>query len=69
VTILGASIAALGFLMSYFWAQIWFYYFAIGIVGGMCLRKTYLLIVDLYFQRPGFWINLFTSYCLCWILF
>jgi hypothetical protein len=35
VTIVGASIAALGFLGASLFANIWFYYVAIGIVAGM----------------------------------
>jgi hypothetical protein len=35
VTIVGASIAALGFLAASLLANIWFYYVAIGIVAGM----------------------------------
>jgi hypothetical protein len=34
VTIIGACIAALGFLASCFWANLWFYYVTIGVVGG-----------------------------------
>jgi len=39
VTMVGACIAALGFLASYFWANVWFYYLAIGITGGKCLKR------------------------------
>jgi len=39
VTIVGASLAALGFLASCFLAKLWFYYVAIGIIGGICLKK------------------------------
>ena len=34
VTIVGACLAALGFLASCFWANIWFYYLTIGVIGG-----------------------------------
>jgi MFS family permease len=35
VTIIGACIAALGFAASSLYANIWFYYITIGIIGGM----------------------------------
>lgn len=34
VTIVGAIMAGIGFLLSYLWANVWFYYLAIGIIGG-----------------------------------
>ncbi len=34
VTIVGACLAASGFLASFFWANILFYYLSIGIIGG-----------------------------------
>ncbi|CAF1633161.1 unnamed protein product, partial [Adineta ricciae] len=53
VTIVGASIAAVGFLASYFWANIWFYYLTIAIIGGIGFGMIYLpaiVSVGYYFE-------------------
>jgi hypothetical protein len=69
VTIIGASLAASGFLASFFWANIWFYYLTIGIIGGKCLKEVGYELSISFFNRHWFWFNLFTSYCFCWCLF
>ncbi|CAF1191842.1 unnamed protein product [Rotaria sp. Silwood1] len=54
VTIVGACLAAAGFLASYFWANLWFYYLAIGIIGGIGFGLIYLpaiVSVGFYFER------------------
>ncbi|CAF1525281.1 unnamed protein product, partial [Rotaria sordida] len=54
VIIVGACLAAAGFLASYFWMNLWFYYFAIGIVGGIGFGLLYLpaiVSVGCYFER------------------
>ncbi|CAF4655322.1 unnamed protein product [Rotaria sp. Silwood1] len=53
VTIVGACLAAAGFLASYFWANLWFYYLAIGIIGGLGFGLIYLpaiVSVGFYFE-------------------
>ncbi|CAF4034317.1 unnamed protein product [Rotaria sordida] len=53
VTMVGACLAAAGFLASYFWANIWFYYLAIGIIGGIGFGLIYLpaiVSVGFYFE-------------------
>ncbi|CAF4084754.1 unnamed protein product [Rotaria sp. Silwood2] len=53
VTIVGACLAATGFLMSYFWANLWFYYLTIGIIGGVGFGLIYLpaiVSVGFYFE-------------------
>ncbi|CAF1421251.1 unnamed protein product [Rotaria magnacalcarata] len=54
VTIVGSCLAAVGFLLSYLWANIWFYYLAIGIIGGIGFGLIYLpaiVSVGFYFER------------------
>ncbi|CAF3901543.1 unnamed protein product [Rotaria sp. Silwood1] len=53
VTIVGACLAAVGFLASYFWANLWFYYLSIGIIGGIGFGLIYLpaiVSVGFYFE-------------------
>ncbi|CAF2772303.1 unnamed protein product [Rotaria sp. Silwood2] len=53
VTIVGACLAAAGFLASYFWANLWFYYLTIGITGGIGFGLIYLpaiVSVGFYFE-------------------
>lgn len=54
VTIIGSCIAALGFLLSYFWANIWIYYLGIGVIGGLGFGLIYLpaiVSVGFYFEK------------------
>ncbi|CAF4416237.1 unnamed protein product [Rotaria sp. Silwood2] len=54
VTIVGSCIAAVSFLVSYFWANLWFYYLTIGILGGIGFGLIYLpaiVSVGFYFER------------------
>ncbi|CAF3564771.1 unnamed protein product [Rotaria socialis] len=54
VTIVGSCLAAFGFLISYLWANIWFYYLSIGIIGGIGFGLIYLpaiVSVGFYFER------------------
>ncbi|CAF4983061.1 unnamed protein product, partial [Rotaria sp. Silwood1] len=54
VTIVGACLAATGFLASCFWANLWFYYLTIGIIGGIGFGLIYLpaiVSVGFYFER------------------
>ncbi|CAF1323799.1 unnamed protein product [Rotaria sordida] len=39
VAIAGTCIASLGFFLSRMWANIWFYYITIGVIGGMLLHR------------------------------
>ena len=41
VTIVGACLAAIGFLLSYLWTNLWFYYLSIGIIGGRYWKNVY----------------------------
>ncbi|CAF3800653.1 unnamed protein product [Rotaria sp. Silwood1] len=53
VTTVGACLGAAGFLASYFWANLWFYYLAIGITGGIGFGLIYLptiVSVGFYFE-------------------
>ncbi|UJR13350.1 hypothetical protein I4U23_000368 [Adineta vaga] len=53
VTIVGTTMAAGGFLISYFWANVWFYYLAIGVIGGLGFGLIYLpaiVSVGYYFE-------------------
>jgi hypothetical protein len=43
VTIVGACLAGLGFLASYFWANLLFYYLGIGIIGGRYSKSFFFL--------------------------
>ncbi|CAF3952005.1 unnamed protein product [Rotaria sordida] len=54
ITIVGACLAATGFLASYFWANLWYYYLTIGIIGGLGFGLIYLpaiVSVGFYFER------------------
>ncbi|CAF4151245.1 unnamed protein product [Rotaria sp. Silwood2] len=53
VTIIGTCLAAVGFLASCFWTNLWFYYLAIGIIGGIGFGLIYLpaiVSVSFYFE-------------------
>ncbi|CAF1200321.1 unnamed protein product [Adineta ricciae] len=45
VAIIGTCIASFGFFLSYWWANIWFYYVTIGIVGGLGFALMYLAAI------------------------
>ena len=54
VTMVGACLAALGYLLSYLWANIWFYYLCIGVIGGLGFGLIYLpaiVSVGFYFEK------------------
>ncbi|CAF3645396.1 unnamed protein product [Rotaria socialis] len=54
MTIIGSCLAAMGFLASSFFANIWFYYFAIGIVAGFGFGLIYLAAIasiNFYFDK------------------
>ncbi|CAF3992389.1 unnamed protein product [Adineta steineri] len=54
VTMVGAVLAFVGFLMSGFWANIYFYYVSIGVIGGLGLGLIYLpaiVSVGYYFEE------------------
>ncbi|CAF1578289.1 unnamed protein product [Adineta steineri] len=54
VTIVGAILASIGFFMSGFWANIYFYYLSIGVIGGLGLGLIYLpaiVSVGYYFEQ------------------
>ncbi|CAF2044640.1 unnamed protein product [Rotaria magnacalcarata] len=54
VAIGGSCLASFGFLLSRLWANVWFYYFTIGIMGGLGFALMYLpaiVSVGLYFEK------------------
>ncbi|CAF1213612.1 unnamed protein product [Rotaria magnacalcarata] len=54
MTIIGSCLAAMGFLASSLFANIWFYYFAIGIVAGFGFGLIYLaaiVSINFYFDK------------------
>ncbi|CAF0866915.1 unnamed protein product [Adineta steineri] len=56
VAIIGACVASLGFFLSRWWANIWFYYITIGIIGGIGFALMYLpaiVSVNLYFEKKS----------------
>ncbi|CAF4676918.1 unnamed protein product [Rotaria sp. Silwood1] len=54
VAIGGTCVAAFGFFLSRLWANIWYYYITIGIIGGFGFALMYLpaiVSVGLYFEK------------------
>ncbi|UJR17515.1 hypothetical protein I4U23_004410 [Adineta vaga] len=54
VAIAGACIASFGFFLSCWWANIWFYYITIGVIGGIGFALMYLpaiVSVNEHFER------------------
>ncbi|CAF1105712.1 unnamed protein product [Rotaria sp. Silwood1] len=54
VAIAGTCIASFGFFLSRLWANIWFYYMTIGVIGGLGFALMYLpaiVSVGLYFEQ------------------
>ncbi|CAF4169960.1 unnamed protein product [Rotaria sordida] len=54
VTIVGACLASLGFFLSRWWVNIYYYYITIGITGGIGFGLIYapaLISVGYYFER------------------
>ncbi|CAF3917177.1 unnamed protein product [Rotaria sordida] len=54
VAIAGTCIASLGFFLSRMWANIWFYYITIGVIGGIGFALMYLpaiVSVGFYFEQ------------------
>ncbi|CAF1408898.1 unnamed protein product [Adineta steineri] len=46
VAIAGSCIATFGFFLSYWWANIWFYYITISCIGGLGLNLMYLSSIN-----------------------
>ncbi|CAF3297914.1 unnamed protein product [Rotaria socialis] len=54
VAIGGSCLASFGFLLSRLWANVWFYYITIGVMGGLGFALMYLpaiVSVGLYFEK------------------
>ncbi|CAF1412873.1 unnamed protein product [Adineta steineri] len=54
VAITGSCVAAFGFFLSYWWANIWFYYITISFIGGVGLNLMYIssvLCVENHFDQ------------------
>ncbi|CAF4192475.1 unnamed protein product [Adineta steineri] len=54
VAITGSCVAAFGFFLSYWWANIWFYYITISFIGGVGLNLMYIssiLCVENHFDE------------------
>lgn len=73
VTIVGSCLAGVGFLLSYFFANIYFYYISIGIIGGkfffLDFSSTIKITKQFLILRSWLWFNLFTCNSFSWFLF